>query len=197
MSLKINKIKSKLISVFTWISSLLVPIYQYIPCTAIWFGIMSVPLISYLIFFFQYPHILISDIAFAFDNYEIYIILSGLIMYGYSLTYQITHRKQLIQTGPYKYVRHPQYLAIIIMTFGMTLLIFKTGPIINFNLAIDSYIFIFLIWICELLAYILLAKIEEYALKNKYGDAFLKYVNEVAFMIPFLKLRRNREKNNE
>ena len=192
MDLKKGKIINKLTSIATSISSVIIPIFQYVPCTAIWFGIMSVPLISYLVFFFQNPGILVSDLNFIFNSYEIYITLLGLMFYIASLLYQLTHRKQLIRTGPYKYVRHPQYTALIIMTFGMTLIVFKTSPIIDFALNVDAYSFIFLIWIGEVLAYIFLAKIEDYALKAKYGDEFLDYVNHVSFMIPFPKIKRNK-----
>ena len=192
--MKINRvnIKNKLSSIFTSISSILIPFFQYVPCTAIWFGIMSVPLITYLSFFFQNPGILLSDITFLFSSYEIYIILLGFTFYIYPLIHQLTHRKQLIRTGPYRYVRHPQYIALIIMTLGMTLIVFQTSPIFNFNLSIDGFTFIFLIWIGEVLAYIILAKIEDYALKAKFGDKFLDYANNVSFMFPFLKLNRNK-----
>jgi len=192
MKLNGDKIKNKISSNVTSISSILIPFFQYVPCTAIWFGIMSVPLITYLSFFFQNPGILLSDITFLFSSYEIYIILLGFTFYIYSLIYQLTHRKQLIRTGPYKYVRHPQYIALIIMTLGMTLIVFQTSPIFNFNLNIDGFTFIFLIWIGEVLAYIILAKIEDYALKAKYGDKFLDYANNVSFMFPFLNLNRNK-----
>lgn len=191
MNLKENKIKNKITSVATSLSSILIPIFQYVPCTAIWFGIMSVPLITYLAFFFQNPGIFVSDLAFLFNSYEIYIIILGFMLYIASLIYQLTHRKQLIRTGPYRYLRHPQYIALIIMTFGMTLMVFKTSPIVNFDLSIDVYIFMFLIWTGEVLAYIILAKIEDYALKAKHGDEFLDYANNVSFMFPFLRLKRN------
>ncbi|MFX1419197.1 MAG: methyltransferase family protein [Promethearchaeota archaeon] len=193
MDLKNNKVFNKITSFITSISSILIPIFQYVPCTAIWFGIMSVPLISYLAFFFQNPGILLSDLNFIFRSYEIYITLLGFMVYITSLIYQLTHRKQLIRTGPYRYVRHPQYIAIIIMTFGMTLLVFKTSPIVYFALNIDVYSFMLLIWVGEVIAYIILAKIEDYALKAKYGDEFLDYVNQVSFMIPFLKIKRNKK----
>lgn len=192
MSSKGNKIKNKISSITTSISSILIPFFQYVPCTAIWFGIMSVPLITYLAFFFQNPRILISDITFLFSSYEIYIMLLGFMFYIYSIIFQLTHRKQLVQTGPYRYVRHPQYIALIIMTFGMTLIVFQTSPIFNFSLDMDGFTFIFLIWIGEVLAYIILAKIEEYALKAKYRDEFLEYANNVSFIVPFLKLKTNK-----
>ena len=126
MKLNGDKIKNIVSSNVTSISSILIPFFQYVPCTAIWFGIMSVPLITYLSFFFQNPRILLSDVTFLFRSYEIYIILLGFTFYVCSLIYQITHRKQLIRTGPYKYVRHPQYIALIITTLGMTLIVFQT-----------------------------------------------------------------------
>jgi protein-S-isoprenylcysteine O-methyltransferase Ste14 len=191
--MKNEKIKGKISSIFTSISSIVIPIFQYVPCTAIWFGIMSVPLITYLAFFFQNPEILMYDLYFLFRTYEIYIVLIAFVFYLISLIYQLTHRKQLIRTGPYKYVRHPQYLAIIIMTFGMTLIAFQTSPVFNFNIGhLNGYTVLLFIWIGEVLAYIILAKIEDFALKAKYGDKFLEYINDVALMIPFLKLKRNK-----
>ncbi|MFX1389914.1 MAG: methyltransferase family protein [Promethearchaeota archaeon] len=196
MNFSRQKFKNELSSISTSISSFLIPIFQYVPCTAVWFGIMSVPLVSYILLYFQNPGILLYDVSFLFRTYEIYIVLFGVALYIFSLIYQLSHRKQLIQKGPYKYVRHPQYLAFIIMTFGMTLIAFQTSPIFNFNLgSFNPYTVLLLIWIVEVLAYIILAKIEDFALKNKYGDDFLEYVNNVAFMIPYLKLSRNREKN--
>ncbi len=194
MNLNRDKIRNKMCSIFTSISSILIPIFQYVPCTAIWYGIMSVPLITYLSFFFQYPEILVSDIRFFFGSYELYIALCGFIFFICSLIYQLTHRNQLIRTGPYKYVRHPQYIALIIMTFGLTLIVYQTSPVIIFDVNIEKYTFIFLIWIGEVLAYLFLAKIEDYALKAKYGEKFLDYVENVPFMFPFLKLKRNKTK---
>jgi protein-S-isoprenylcysteine O-methyltransferase Ste14 len=193
--MKINKdqMKKKASSISTSISSFLIPLIQYVPCTGVWFGIMSVPFIAYLSLYFQNPAILISDLSFLFSTFEIYIVIFGLILFIYSLVHQLTHRKQLIQTGPYKYVRHPQYLAFIIMTFGMTLIGFQTSPIFNFDVGnLNGYTVLLFIWIGEVAAYIILAKIEEYALKVKFGDNYLEYVNTVSFMIPFLKFKRNK-----
>ena len=95
-----------------------------------------------------------------------------------------------MRTGPYRYIRHPQYVAFIIMTLGMTVVAFQTSPVFDFILYnIDGHTILFLIWIGEVLAYIILGKIEEIALKAKYGDKFLEYANDVSFMIPFLKIK--------
>jgi len=190
MSFKRNENKSKIVSISTSITSFLIPIFQYVPCTAIWFGIMSVPLISYLILFFQSPNILLYDLRFLIGSQGFYIVLFGLILYTFSLIYQLTHRGQLITKGPYRFMRHPQYLAFIIMTLGMTIVAFQTSPIFEISVSYENrFTVLFFIWIGEVIAYILLGKIEEIALKAKYGDRFLEYRNKVAFIIPFLKMQ--------
>lgn len=197
MTLKSLNIKRKIISIFTSISSFLIPIFQYVPCTTVWFGIMSIPIISYLGFFFQNPGIIYYDIQFLFRSNGFYVILAGLTIYIYSLIFQMVHRKKLIQSGPYKYVRHPQYVAIIILTFGLTIITFDTSPIFHFYIGnLNGYTIILLIWIVEVFAYIILGKIEEVALKAKYGDQFFNYADKVPFMVPFLKLRRKNNKEN-
>jgi len=191
MSQNYNKLKHKIVSISTSVTSVLIPFYQYVPCTAIWFGFMSVPFVTYLAFFFQYPYILQADISFLTRSSGFYFVLFGFIFFIYTVVYQLTHRRQLMRTGPYKYVRHPQYISFIIMTLGMTLVTFQTGPIFNFPLYnAEGHAIIFLIWIGEVLAYIVLGKIEELALKAKYGDEFLEYANDVSFMIPFFKISR-------
>jgi len=192
MSLKRDRIKNKIISISTSVSSFFIPIFQYVPCLSIWRGIMSVPLITYLTFFFQNPKILSTDYHFLFQNHGIYFIIFGFWLFVFSLIFHLTHRKQLIRTGPYKYVRHPQYLAFILMTFGMTSIVFQTTPVVEFNpFHLGGYTVIFYTWIGEVLAYIILGKIEDFALKAKYGEEFIEYKNTVFFMFPTLKLKKN------
>jgi len=188
-----NNVKNKISSILTSVSSILIPFLQYVPCTAIWLGIMSVPLISYLVLFFQYPSILLYDLRFLIGTQGFYVLVFGLILYTYSLIYQLSHRDQLNTKGPYKYVRHPQYFAFIIMTLGMTIVAFETSPIFEFAVSYENGFSILLfIWIGEVVAYILLGKIEEIALKAKYGDEFLEYRKKVSFIIPFLKIQGNK-----
>ncbi len=193
MNAEYNKFKNKISSIITSISSILILFLQYVPCTAIWWGIMSVPLISYLAWFFQYPEILIYDLRFLIRTQGFYVVLFGLILYTYSLIYQLSHRGQLITKGPYRLMRHPQYLAFIIMTLGMTIVTFETSPIFEFPVSYENrFNDLVFIWIGEVLAYILLGKIEEIALKSKYRNEFLEYRNKVAFIIPFFKIKGNK-----
>jgi len=191
LSIKNDNLRDKIYTHVTTLFSFLIPIFQYVPCTAIWFGIMSVPLLSYLLLYFQYPSILISDIHFLIRTPGFFIIILGLVIYLYSLIYQVTHRKKLLQKGPYKILRHPQYLAFIIMTLGMTLVAFQTSPILEFNLYnLDPNIILLLLWIGEVVAYTILAKVEEIALTKKFGIEFIDYKKSVGFMFPIIKSRR-------
>jgi protein-S-isoprenylcysteine O-methyltransferase Ste14 len=197
MQQKSSKVKFKINSILTTISSLLIPIFQYVPCTAIWFGIMSVPLLAYIFLYFQFPQILWYDIQFLIRTEGFYVVLFGLILYVYSLVYQLSHRGRLLTRGPYRFTRHPQYLAFMIMTLGMTIVAFQTFPIFRVSVSYeDRYSILTLIWIVEVVAYIILGKIEEIALKAKYGDGFLEYKNKVAFIIPFLRLPSNKTIKN-
>ena len=181
MNFKGRKIKRKIEAISTRISSILIPIFQYVPTLYIWTGIMSVPLITYILYFFQNQKMLAKDYNFLFQNHGIYFIIIGFWLFIFSLIFQLTHRKQLIRTGPYKYMRHPQYLAFILMTFGMTLIVFQTTPVVDFNpFNLGRYTVIFYTWICEVLAYIILGKIEDIALKAKYGEEFVMYKNTVS-----------------
>jgi protein-S-isoprenylcysteine O-methyltransferase Ste14 len=196
MTVDKGNLKNRIFSLSTTASSFIIPIFQYVPCTAVWFGIMSVPLIFYILFFFQNLSILNYNIRFLMTTYGLLISLLGVIIYIYSLIYQITYRRQLLQKSPYKIVRHPQYLSFIIITFGMTLIAFQTSPVIHFKLFnTNPNALLLIIWIIEVLDYIILGKIEDMALKVKYHEKFLEYANKVPFMFPFLKLKSNKRNN--
>ena len=89
-------------------------------------------------------------------------------------------------------VRHPQYVALIMLTFGLTSLSLQTSPIFPLFIPLDfnRYLIIFYIWLAEVMVYIFLAKVEDLALKAKYGDEYIEYANKVGFMIPRLNLKR-------
>jgi len=175
---------------FITIGWLIIPIFQYIPCASVWFGIMSLPLIGYLFFFLSTPLIAKSDFEFFLGYsfpWSVIAIISG-FMFIFTLGYQLFNRKKLILKGPYKYSRHPQYLAVIIMTFSLSMISLNTSPINPFSSNIEfSRILIFFIWFIETFAYILLAKLEEFWLEKKYGENYNHYKQSVSFMLPFTK----------
>ncbi len=186
--------KSKKYSVkeiFLKFSGYIVPILQYVPATGIWFGIMSIPLIGYFIFLFSFPTMIWNDFLFLITSPELIIALVGLVIFIYSLIFIIKNRKQgLVISGPYKYLRHPQYFGIIIMTLALTILCLRTSPITPIDGGISSYIFLVTIWVVEVLLYIGLAKIEDLSLKKRFKEDYISYSLRVPFMVPFIKFNR-------
>jgi protein-S-isoprenylcysteine O-methyltransferase Ste14 len=78
--------------------------------------------------------------------------------------------------GLYSYVRHPQYMGILLVTFGL---------LIHWVTIILSVLFPILIFL-----YYHLAKTEENYLKEKLGEQFIQYKNTVPMFIPRFR-RRN------
>ncbi len=192
---KIEKLKSAVKNFSITISGMLIPVFQYIPCASIWFGIMSIPLITYFTIFLSNPGIVMHDFEFFLSYgfpWSIVTILGGLF-FIYSIIYQLFYRKDLIRKGPYKYVRHPQYLGIIFMTLGLTMISLNTSPIFPFTdeFFYDRSLLVF-IWFVEVIVYFILAKIEDFSLRNKYGKDYIEYENAVGFMLPILTIKRRK-----
>lgn len=89
---------------------------------------------------------------------------------------KITENHKLIKEGPYRYMRHPLTLCIIIETFGLTLI-----P--------NSY-YSFLFTLLVFLPYsIFRIYAEEKALIEKFGKPYLDYKKEVYALLPLRRVR--------
>jgi protein-S-isoprenylcysteine O-methyltransferase Ste14 len=86
---------------------------------------------------------------------------------GFGATLYQDHR--LIRMGPYRYVRHPMYLAVILAAFG-ALLIFRTWAMVLFS--------------ASSLVVIVRAKREEGLLADEFGEEWEGYRREVNGWIP-------------
>ena len=98
-------------------------------------------------------------------------------------------KEGLITSGPYRLVRHPQYLGMILSTLGFTswsVWILNNTFGIGFLNATQTIG----VWFIELFAYILLAYVEEHYLFRNYGESFENYKIQVPFFIPFLRTNR-------
>ncbi|MCS7095125.1 MAG: isoprenylcysteine carboxylmethyltransferase family protein [Thaumarchaeota archaeon] len=80
----------------------------------------------------------------------------------------------LVTTGIYNYVRHPQYLGLILITFGY-LVVWPT---------ITSAI----LWPIIIALYYRAARREERELLNRFGEEFLQYARRTPMFIPRLNL---------
>lgn len=185
--------KSLIRKSFLRVAGYLVPLFQSLPPLGIWTGLMTVPLISYLVLFFSsLPESLsialedlFTDSAFLLDKT---CILIGLLILCCSLAYlKIKRNEGLITSGPYRLVRHPQYLGVVLFTLGLTT---RSYWILTntFGIGFLTPQQTIAAWFTELLIYVLLANIEELYLSKEYEESFRNYRNKTPFLIPLVKI---------
>jgi len=78
------------------------------------------------------------------------------------------------KTGLYSVVRHPRYTGIIITTIGLTVMV----------LTLHGDPQVTLLWLTQILGYVILARYEESFLEKRYGERFRQYRQDVPFMFP-------------
>lgn len=187
------KLKENIITKwFLRVAGYLVPLFQSLPPLGIWTGLMTVPLVSYLVMLFSsLPESIstiledfLSNSAFLLD--KTCIVIGLLILLCSSAYLRMKKRAGLITSGPYRLVRHPQYLGIILFTLGLTTRsywvltnTFGTGFLTSQQTLAA--------WFIELLTYVLLANVEELYLSQKYEESYENYKNKTPFLIPLLK----------
>ena len=94
-----------------------------------------------------------------------------LVIYGWKQIFQ--GKGNLVTTGLYSYIRHPQYLGFLLITLGM-------------NVQWLTIIMLAL-WPVLVILYKRLSKTEEKEAEEKYGEEFLKYKRAVPGFIPRIK----------
>jgi len=173
-----------------------VPLVQSLPALGGWVGLMTLPFATYLIMFFtNLPVSLVDVLSAFFSPFPILIperafVIIGLLILVYSVSYlKIKKKEGLVTSGPYRLVRHPQYLGMILSTLGFTS---WSVWILNntFGIGFLSPSQTIGVWFIELLAYIFLAHIEELFLSKNYGEPFEDYKRQVPLLIPFFKTNR-------
>jgi len=100
-------------------------------------------------------------------------LLVGLAIYIVSLCdliYFTYKGEKLVKHGLYKFIRHPQYLGIILWTLGATILAERW--------------FCYIAWATLAYTYILLAEYEEKVLETSLGEVYINYEKKTFFMIP-------------
>jgi len=174
----------------------IIPLVQSLPALGGWVGLMTLPFATYLIMFFtNLPVSLVDVLSAFFVPFPVLIpervfIIIGFFLLVYSVVYLRMKRKEgLVVSGPYRLVRHPQYLGMILSTLGLTS---WSVWILNntFGVGFLNSLQIIGVWFIELFAYILLALIEELFLSRNYGEIFDNYKSQVPFLIPLLETKR-------
>ena len=95
-----------------------------------------------------------------------------LISAAWKVLYDAQHRGTLATTGPYSYVRHPQYDGFILIMFGFLL---------QWPTILTLAMFPVLVWM-----YVRLARQEERDALAIFGDAYAKYAAQVPGFFPRL-----------
>ncbi|MFX1500898.1 MAG: hypothetical protein ACFFDH_08040 [Promethearchaeota archaeon] len=110
----------------------------------------------------------------AFIIIKMIIFLVRLILFTVSiaqLVYWLKKEKNLVQQGIYKYIRHPQNFALIIMTFPLFILYgVRIGDIVT--------------WIQFVFLMILYSDFGDLRLNKKYSDEFQNYYSNTGFFLP-------------
>lgn len=96
-----------------------------------------------------------------------------LLANAWRVLYAAQKSRTLATSGPYAYVRHPQYVAFIAIMFGF-LLQWPTIPTLA--------MFPILVWM-----YVRLAKAEERQVRGEFPEAYIRYAQAVPAFIPHLK----------
>jgi len=78
----------------------------------------------------------------------------------------------LINTGLYKYIRHPLYLSLMLLGFGALL---KNIDILKISLSVINII-----------ALICTVKVEENEMINRFGNEYIEYMKKTKMFIPFI-----------
>ena len=86
--------------------------------------------------------------------------------------YEAQQRRELATTGPYSYVRHPQYVGFILVMFGFLL---------QWPTILTLAMFPVLVWM-----YVRLARHEERELRTEFGQAYERYAAKTPAWFPSL-----------
>jgi len=95
-----------------------------------------------------------------------------LISAAWKVLYEAQRQHTLATTGPYAYVRHPQYVGFILIMIGF---LFQWPTLLTLAM------FPILVWM-----YVRLAHQEEREVRTEFGDAYARYAARVRAFIPRL-----------
>jgi len=117
--------------------------------------------------------------AIRFIGLPVYLIFSWIQVWSfkslgdnYSQDIIIKKDHQLVTTGPFRYIRHPQYFSQILINIG------GTAATVSYVLGILTLV--------EIPIYIMRALLEDKMLAKHFAEQFSAYKKKSGFMIPFI-----------
>lgn len=92
---------------------------------------------------------------------------------NYSQEIIIKKDHALVTTGPYKFIRHPQYLSQLLSDLGA-------------GIALGGFIVVPIVLLLEIPLFILRARKEEEIMNDYFGEDFSNYRKQSGFIFPFI-----------
>jgi len=126
------------------------------------------------LYFLTYVYAPLINNKPVWDAIETALILFGASLSIWSFAFWVKSRGKLMKNGPYRVIRHPQYLGIILTVLGLS---FRTArPIALISWGTMTYM------------YLLMALFEERSLSRKFGGEYESYRAKTWFMFPVPKV---------
>ena len=132
---------------------------------ALWFGYTSTGSLPDSAFFLGFLLSLLGNAVY-FWGYQT-------LGRNFSLEVVIYQDHQLVESGPYRFARHPMYTALILASVGL-------------GLMAQSWTAIIIIIIVDVIAVWYRVRVEEKALLSEFGDQYRSYAKRVKRLIPFI-----------
>jgi protein-S-isoprenylcysteine O-methyltransferase Ste14 len=203
LGVKMPRVKEKLRLILEILFSALLLGTQTILFAGTFTTIMIIPLLPYLYILgnahFSYELLktelwaLLSSADFVISRIVFFIGLAVLLFAaGQWFWYRHKH-VELFTSGLYSKVRHPQFIGIIIITMGLTIMVLTYG-MLNYagfpeHVNISSLELVGL-WFLQVMGYIGIAKYEDWHLSKKFKDEYLQYKRNVPFLFPIKSPKR-------
>jgi protein-S-isoprenylcysteine O-methyltransferase Ste14 len=112
----------------------------------------------------------------------VFIMVSGVVFRRYAIavlgkfftaTVQIRQDHQIIRAGPYRYIRHPSYLGIIILALGD-------------GIALANWLSLLLCIVLPVIGIMQRIKVEERELARHFGEEYQEYRKSTWHIIPYI-----------
>jgi methanethiol S-methyltransferase len=110
------------------------------------------------------------NIVFEITGLVLFLIGGLLVFFGWEKIFDGRRKGHLVTSGLYKYMRHPQYLGILVACLGM--IVYKFSPIS------------LMLWPVLVFIYYRLAKKEEKTVESKFGAQYSNYKSSVHMFLP-------------
>ncbi|MHA2165312.1 MAG: methyltransferase family protein, partial [Candidatus Hodarchaeales archaeon] len=187
------EVKDRIKSILIGISGYLILLLQQLPGIWIWVPLMAAPVFLLLGTLFVNVPARITDIfqdLFSINEvvFGKFVIIMGLTLTIYSIIFLgIKKRQGLVKSGPYRFIRHPQYTGFILLTIGFTGWSYYFIKY-TFGISWISAEQTIGLWYIEMILYFILAFVEEKHLTSIFGSDYADYKRETPSFLPFIKM---------